>query len=178
MALLNKTFVSTAGWYVLYTMPRHEKKVYEELLSQRYVSYLPLIKYNSTWSDRQKILLKPLFPSYVFVYLDSISDYYKILAVYGVIAFIKFAGRFATVTETEIDKIKQVVSKCTNVEVCSDDVKIGERRKIMSGFFCGHDCEVIHHKGKDKIVVRIASIQQNLIAEVNISCLADYSYKE
>ncbi|MDR2805410.1 MAG: UpxY family transcription antiterminator [Dysgonamonadaceae bacterium] len=164
------------GWYVVYTKPKHENKVHQQLLADKYEAYLPLKKHHSVWSDRQKVLYKPLFPSYVFVYLDNIALYYKILKIYGTLAFIMFAGKFATVTEDEINKIKQVLAECNNIEVSSEDFSVGEKRKIMAGVFCGFDCEVIRHKGKKKILVRIDSLKQNIVAELNTSYFSNYSY--
>ncbi|MCL1937482.1 MAG: hypothetical protein FWF52_03685 [Candidatus Azobacteroides sp.] len=62
------------GWHVVYTKVRHEKKVHEELINQKYHSYLPAIRYTAKWSDRQKITEKLLFPSYVIVKESEIEQ--------------------------------------------------------------------------------------------------------
>jgi transcription antitermination factor NusG len=70
-------------------------------MAQEYISYLPLISKVSTWSDRRKMIEVPLFPSYVFVSLDDIRIYYKILQIKGVVNFIKFENQFAIVKDSE-----------------------------------------------------------------------------
>jgi transcriptional antiterminator RfaH len=54
-----------AGWYLLYTKPRHEKKVSAALTEASVNSYLPTAKKLRTWCDRKKYIDEPLFPSYV-----------------------------------------------------------------------------------------------------------------
>lgn len=57
----------TQNWYVLYTAPRAEKKVEERLRERGVECYLPLHRSPQVWSDRVKMVDKPLFISYVFV---------------------------------------------------------------------------------------------------------------
>lgn len=156
---------------MVYTKSRQEKKVYEELTLQKYISYLPLVDHLSTWSDRQKLIKKPLFPSYVFVYLKNISNYYKVLQIKGVVTFIRFEGKFAIVKESEIEQIKRVIENCSKIELLQSDIKIGEKRKILSGPLSGIECVVIDNKRKNKIIVNINALNQVLIAEVNASNL-------
>jgi transcription antitermination factor NusG len=152
------------GWYVIYTRPKYEKKVQEELVSKKYISYLPLIKKTSIWSDRRKVIDMPLFPSYVFVYLNDIRIYYKLLQIKGIVNFIKFENKFVTVKELEIERIKQIVSNCSQIKLT--DLKIGEKKTILSGPLSGLECEIIAIKGKYKIIVSFESLKQNVIAEI------------
>ena len=58
------------GWYVLYVKSRHERKVDDLLKENQLESFLPLVKTVRKWSDRNKIIQMPLFPSYVFVKIN------------------------------------------------------------------------------------------------------------
>jgi hypothetical protein len=42
------------AWYALYTKPRHEKKVYEQLLEKNIETFLPMVKTLRQWKDRRK----------------------------------------------------------------------------------------------------------------------------
>jgi transcription antitermination factor NusG len=161
---------NTSGWYVVYTNARHEKKVYEALKFQRYTAYLPLIKQVSMWSDRQKTVEKPLFPSYVFVYLKNQSNYYQVLQIKGTLTFVRFENRLALLKDTEIEKIKILIENSSNIELSPPDFKIGEKRKIRSGPLSGFDCELVSYYGKKKIIVRIESLKQDILAELKVSC--------
>jgi transcription antitermination factor NusG len=154
------------GWYVIYTKPRHEKKVFEELIRRNCTAYLPLINHFSQWSDRRKLIEKPLFPSYIFVYLDNVASYYRVLPIDGFVLFISFGGKLAMVKDSEIEAIKQLIAHCQEVELLQPNVKIGEKRKIMFGPLSGYNCETVSYKGKDKIIVRIESLHLDIMAEM------------
>ena len=74
------------GWYLIYTKPHHEKKVYTRLLERNINAFLPLTKRLRSWNDRKKYIDEPLFPSYVFIYLNDMlrmqSGYRKLLAAH------------------------------------------------------------------------------------------------
>ncbi|GHT61331.1 transcriptional antiterminator [Bacteroidia bacterium] len=159
------------GWYVIYTKPRHEKKVFEDLTLRNCTAYLPLVNHRAKWSDRRKIIEKPLFSSYVFVYLDNAASYYRVLQIDGFVMFISFAGKLAMVRDSEIETIKQLITHCHEVELVQSDIKIGEKRKIMFGPLSGYNCEAVSYRGKDKIMVRIESLRQDIMAEMAVDCL-------
>ena len=54
-------------WFVVYTIPRWEKKVALLLQQKGIEHYCPLNKVTRQWSDRRKIVVEPLFKGYVFV---------------------------------------------------------------------------------------------------------------
>jgi len=156
----------SVGWHVVYTKPRHEKKVFEELIYHKYNCYLPLIKQTSIWSDRQKIIDKPLFSSYVFVFLNNMVEYYQTLQINGAVSFIRFCNKPAIVKESEIEIIKKMIDSCSQIELAKQEIKIGEKRLIQSGPLAGFECEVVSVNGKNKILVRINSLKQNITAEL------------
>jgi len=64
-----------AGWYVIYTRPRHERKVAAELSIENIEFYLPITRVLRTWHDRKKYIDLPLFQSYIFVHLKNQEEY-------------------------------------------------------------------------------------------------------
>ena len=58
-------------WYVLYTNPKAEKKVAEQLNKIGIETYCPLVTKIQQWSDRKKKIEVPLFSSYVFVNIEE-----------------------------------------------------------------------------------------------------------
>lgn len=156
------------GWYVIYTQSRYEKKIAQKLNEQNFKVDLPFNTEVSQWSDRKKKIEKPLFSSYVFVYLDSLKDYSKAMSIDGVVLFIKFGGRLVRVLDEEINKIKIFLNHFSQVELKhSLDLNIGEIKRINSGPFENYECEIIKIDNKHKICVRIGSLQQSLLAEIH-----------
>ena len=54
-------------WFALYTRPKNEKKVTEQLVKLGIEVYCPLVTQVKQWSDRKKKVATPLISSYVFV---------------------------------------------------------------------------------------------------------------
>ena len=115
------------NWYALYTKPRAEKKVNERLQAMGVESYLPLHRAPRIWSDRVKIVDKPLFSSYIFVRCGD-PELHSLLYVYGVVRIVYYCGRPAEVRPKEIDVIRSFLKQATNCRLC-----VGEEVEILSG---------------------------------------------
>ncbi len=53
-------------WFVCHTRPRCEKKFAKLLVIEHFAHYLPLVRSVRHYPKRDRIFMKPLFPSYVF----------------------------------------------------------------------------------------------------------------
>jgi transcription antitermination factor NusG len=95
------THAAPALWHALYTKPRHEKKVADQLLDKRIDTYLPLRKILKQWSDRKKWVEEPLFKSYVFIHADA-KERQRALYTYGVLKLVQFGDEPARVRDDEI----------------------------------------------------------------------------
>ncbi len=165
------------GWHVLYVKSCQEKKVYELLLKSSLEVFLPLVKTIRKWSDRKKIILKPLFPSYIFVNIHSSFDFYKALEVTGVCSYIRFDCEYAKVRDIEINKIK-LLTECmdiTDLEVNAKLPTVGEVIRISHGPLNGLECEVLKVNNQNKILVQIDSIHQNITATIPKFYLSGFS---
>ena len=59
---------SDPKWYAIYTNPRAEKQVRDRLIEAKVEVFLPLQKTFRIWSDRKKLVERPLLhPSFVKV---------------------------------------------------------------------------------------------------------------
>src|SRR3954469_4934785 len=105
------------AWRVIYTKPRHERKVVEHLSRLEIDSFLPTIKTLRNWHDRKKYLELPLFPSYVFVYLKNSHGYYNSLSAEGVLCYVKTGKEIATVSDSIIDNIQSLINNGKEIEV-------------------------------------------------------------
>jgi transcriptional antiterminator RfaH len=59
-----------AEWFVVCTQPRAEEKAARNLTNQGFASYLPRYLRRIRHARQNKIVLRPLFPNYLFVHLD------------------------------------------------------------------------------------------------------------
>lgn len=165
------------GWHVLYVKPRHEKKVYQQLLERKIEAYLPLAQTERKWSDRTKRVVLPLFKSYVFVNIKTAMDFHTAPSVNGVYTYISFGKDYAIVRDEEIEKIKFLVSTegIEDVKIEEGFLNIGELKVIANGPLSGLECEVLQIKNKNLVNVRLGSLKQNITATVPSEFLSELS---
>jgi len=155
----------TGNWYVMYTRPNHEKKVVHHLAENNIECYLPLTRTLRQWHDRRKFIVTPVFPSYVFVYLDSWKHYHNALDHTGALYFVKTGSIMASVEKSVIESIRLAVGDGTGVEVTPQFMP-GQPVVIQEGPFTGLEGELVQHQGKDKIQVRVNLLQRSLLVTV------------
>ena len=112
-------------WFALYTRPKNEKKVTEQLVKLGIEVYCPLVTQVKQWSDRKKKVETPLISSYVFVHIEE-KDRNKVFEAFGVVRYLFWLGKPAVIRDEEIyllkDSLKEVISTFEISEIKPGDV--------------------------------------------------------
>lgn len=138
-------------WMAIYTKPRSEKKVAERLDNNAIVVYCPLQTTLKQWSDRKKKVKIPVFPSYVFVYINE-KERLSVLQDPGVLNFVYWQGKPALIKEEEIEVIREALeSNANQTEVVGDEIT------ITQGVLSGTKGKIKEIQG-NKIILTIESI--------------------
>jgi len=151
-------------WYAVYTRPRWEKKVAELLTRKKIENYCPLNKVLHQWSDRKKIVLEPLFTSYVFVLISS-EEQLAVRQTEGVINFVYWLKRPAIIRDGEIEIIKKFLNEHMNVRLEKIEVNTNDIVKIISGPLMSREGKVIEIMNRT-VKVLLPSLGYSLIAQV------------
>ena len=157
-------------WFALYTKSRTEKKVNQELIDKGIECYLPLEKKLKIWSDRKKWVEEPFIRSYIFVNIEE-PELQKALNTPGVVNVIRFSGKPAPVREEQIKIIQSVLSGNEEYELSTEIFEQGTRVEVSEGSLKGLLGEMVHHLNKYTVLVRIESINQNILIKINPSHL-------
>ena len=151
-------------WYVVYTKPRWEKKVYGLLFNRGLEVYCPLNRVRKSWSDRVKWIEEPLFKSYVFVRAGQ-DDLSAVRHVNGVLNFVYWLGKPAIVKDGDIDLIRKFLNDHKEVEVEPVELKEDARVTIRQGVLMNRQAKVVKVMNK-RVRVVIESIGYALVAVV------------
>jgi transcription antitermination factor NusG len=165
-------FVADSKWYAVYTRSRFEKKLFQNLQKSKKQAFLPLIKEKRAWSDRMKMIMVPLLPSYVFVKLPK-QDLYQIYSYPGVVRLVSFEGKPCEIREEEIGLLETIVLHGTNVK-CASSCMVGDSVKIIQGPLTGWEGKVERLCGQSRVVFQFDSIQQAISVEVNLEDIEKY----
>jgi len=152
-------------WYAVYTYPRHEKAVAEQLEAKRVEAFLPIFESRSRWKDRNVKISRPLFPGYVFTRI-TMGDRGKIVSIPSVVRILSFNGRPAEISDQEIENVRLCVGRGATLEA-HPIPKIGERVRVCSGVFEGVEGIVLDRKNKCKVIISISLIYQAVALEID-----------
>lgn len=162
-------FTDIVAWYAVYTYPRHEKVVTEQLEWKSVEVFLPTFAAERAWKDRKARLRLPLFPGYVFTRIHP-SERVKVVATPGVVRILTFNGVPASIADSEIDAIRLCVDRGGTLEK-HPFLKVGERVRVLTGAFEGLEGIVTRYKNGCKLVVSIDLIRQSVALEISAELL-------
>jgi transcription antitermination factor NusG len=144
------------NWYVLYTKPRHERKVAERLAEAGYIIYCPFQKVVRKWSDRTKVVEETLFKSYLFIQIeDHCRD--EVFTFPGTVRYLFWLRRPAIVRESEIHTIQKWLGQYDHSDIDISEIVPGDYLRITSGPFNGEQA-VLLDKTTKKAVVQLKEL--------------------
>jgi transcriptional antiterminator RfaH len=144
------------NWYVVYTKPKWEKKVAEQLEQRGIECYCPLVTQVRQWSDRKKKVELPLFNSYIFVRLTE-AERNLVFQSSGVVRYLFWLGKPAIVRDEEIATIKKWLSHPDKCEILVSSLQIGDKVILESGPFKSQQA-IVREVGKTSYVLVLESL--------------------
>jgi len=160
-----KKFV--AGWRLIYTRPNHERKVQSRLTEKKIECFLPTRKVLKEWHDRKKYVDEPLFPSYIFIYLNDMQDYYEGMNMDGCLYYVRSGKEIATVPDEIVNNIRLVNNESHDIQVTSDQYGVGRQLVINKGVLTGLACEVVKVNNKEMLLVRVDLLSRSLLVSMH-----------
>lgn len=153
------------NWYALFTRYQHEKTVALGLSNKNHDVYLPVYRAVHRWQDRDKQLLLPLFPCYVFLrgWLDR---QLQILTTPGVIHIVGWGGRPASIPDSQLDAVRQMLASGSRVE-SHPYLQCGDRVQVKSGPLTGLQGILDRKKGVTRLVVSLELLGRSAAVEID-----------
>ena len=148
------------NWFVLYTKPRQELKVVDELSKIGINSYCPTVKMIKQYSDRKKKIEKPLIPSYIMVYIEE-SKRKSVFSIPGIVRYLFWLGKPAIVHENEINIMKKHLEGVYS-SISISKLIIGQLYKISEGPLADNTGKIVEMK-KNKVKLELASLGMTVV---------------
>lgn len=164
-------------WYAVYTNPRAEKQVRDRLSESEIEVFLPLQKTYRMWSDRKKLVERPLLSSYVFVKVTPLI-FPTVYKVPGVVRFVTFEGQPASIPQKQIDNLRLLINSDAEIEISSERFEQGDSVEVIRGSLVGLTGELIKIGVQKRVVIRIDRLDQNLILKIPLTFLRKIKAKE
>ncbi|MEJ7766377.1 MAG: UpxY family transcription antiterminator [Chitinophagaceae bacterium] len=110
------------NWHIVRTKMHCEQKVVSLLTRKRVKNYCPLHEVKSDWHEWKKPMLKPLFPSFVFVYIkEELRE--EIKNTLGILNFEYWLNEPVIISPGEINTIRVILKEFHHVSVEKSAVK-------------------------------------------------------
>jgi transcription antitermination factor NusG len=156
---------SEKNWYVLYTKPRHEKKVAERLSEAGYTTYCPLYKVKRQWSDRTKVVKEPLFRSYIFIQIED-HKREEVFSFSGTLRYLFWLRKPAVVRSVEIAAIQKWLGHYDHDKLEVEDITPGTLVLITSGQFINEKA-ILLDQSRNKAVVQLKELGMQLTLDLH-----------
>jgi transcription antitermination factor NusG len=154
-----------SGWYALYTYPRHEKRIAEQIENRRLCCFLPLYRSVRRWKDRRKEIDQVLFPGYVFVQM-ALEDKLKVLQLPGVVRLVTCKGCPVPVSAGEIETLRDRLSRGAKLEP-HPYLRTGRRVRVRRGPLEGLEGVIVRRKESCRFVFSIDLIQRSVAVDID-----------
>jgi len=151
-------------WYAAYTRHQHEKSASSYLAQKGMEVLLPLYRSLSRWKDRNKEVLLPLFPGYVFV-LTDLERRVEVLRAPGVCWLVGSAGIPVAVSTHEIERVRRLTESPLSYAP-HPYLKRGDRVRVLSGPLEGMEGILIRVKKQCRVVVTMDLLRQAASVEI------------
>ena len=158
------------AWYAVYTNSRAEKRVSDRLSELGIETFLPLQKTLRQWSDRKKLVEKPLISSYVFVRIFP-REYFPVRKVDGVVKFIMIQAKPVPIPDAQIKNLRILCGSDAEVELSTDVYAQGDMVEVTVGSLTGLRGELIRVGRKHKVVIRIIQPGMNLTVDIKTNAI-------
>ena len=128
-------------------------------------AFLPTYRTRHVWKNRQTVTLDlPLFPSYLFVKLQP-RQRGTVLGVPGLLSIVGGSHSASTIAEKYIAALREGTAE--NRILPHSQPAIGDRVRIVSGWFAGFEGILAHIRSEFRVVLALESIQKSISLEVS-----------
>ncbi len=149
-------------WFAVHTKPRWEKKVARLLDNKGIENYCPLNRVVRQWSDRKKIVLEPVFKSYVFIRIEE-DKKWEVKKIDGILNYVYWLGKPAHIREEEIDIIRKFLNEFNDVSVEKKNFHVNAKVRIKQGVLMNYEGMIVEVSG-NRVIVKIDSMDLQLSA--------------
>ncbi len=162
--------MAEANWYALWVRSRQEFVTDAELGRKGIEHFLPTVTKVRAWKDRNKSVVFPLFPGYLFVRVPSRSDaFLQVVQTRGAVTLVALVPGFPTpVSPEEIISLKSMLGSGSPVELYPD-LQTGAAVRGKRGPLCGAVGMLSRRNDQHRFTVNIEllgrSVSTSILAE-------------
>jgi transcription antitermination factor NusG len=153
-------------WFAVHVWSGREHLCAKHLQQRGYEVFLPCIRERRRWSDRIKVVDRPLFPGYVFCRF-GVDVLGKIITVPGVIRIVGDDHGPSAIPAQEIEAVRRIVDAQLSAEPWPAPSLVGQQVLIELGPLRGITGTVLVVKNRRRLVVSVGLVPQAIAVEID-----------
>jgi transcription antitermination factor NusG len=152
-------------WFAVQVWSGREHLCAKHLLMKGYEVFLPCLRERRRWSDRIKLVDRPLFAGYVFCRIDN-NVAGKIVTAPGALRIVGDDHGPSPIPAHEIDAIRRIVETRLSAEPWPASL-VGQKVRIELGPLRGITGTVLVVKNRRRLVVSVGLLPQAIAVEID-----------
>ena len=145
-------------WFCLKAKPRQEAVAVQNLRAIGIGELVfPRLRRTRRGHDKNKVVVEPLFPGYLFARFDPLEFQATIRSTRGVLHLVSRAGRPVDVEQAVIDELNALGPEAI-LSILDEELKIGAKARVIRGIFTGSEGEIIRLATPEKRIALLLSI--------------------
>ncbi len=141
-------------WYLVYSKPRREGLAKANLERQGFKAYLPLTRRPRQRAGRRILRIEPLFPRYLFIHLDPVTDNWApIRFTLGVTKIVRFGMEPALVPPNLVETLMARIDSSGIQNVPPEEFQKGSRVRISEGPMMGYEAIFLAKTSRECVLV-------------------------
>ncbi len=157
-------------WYAVYTQPNAEIKAAEHLARQGYAAYLPRYRRHVRHARAQALVLRPLFPRYLFVGLDRLAQRWRpIRSTVGVVGLVSSADEPVPVAAEIVDALRRRESEgAFDLISPAQHLRAGDAIRVTRGAFADLVGRFLGAADDERVFILLDLLGRSVRAEVPV----------
>ncbi len=130
-------------WFCIKSKPRQEAVAVRNLKAVGDIDiFFPRIRRTRRGHEKNKEVIEPLFPGYIFVKFNPEDSQGTVKSTRGVLHLVSKNGKAVDVDHKVIDELK-ALGPDGILSMLDEELKVGAKIKVIRGIFAGSEGEVL-----------------------------------
>ena len=130
-------------WFCLKSKPRQEAVAVRNLKAVGEIDiFFPRIRRTRRGHEKNKEVIEPLFPGYIFVKFNPEDSQGTVKSTRGVLHLVSKGGKAVDVENKVIEELKALGPEGI-LSMLDEELKVGAKIKVIRGIFAGSEGEVL-----------------------------------
>lgn len=152
------TEIAQPSWFCLKAKPRQEAVAVQNLRALGEIEIVfPRLRRTRRGHEKNKLVIEPLFPGYLFARFDPAEFQTTIRSTRGVLHLVSRAGRPVDVAQAVIDELNALGPDAI-LSLLDEELKVGAKARVIRGIFTGSEGEVIRLESPQKRIALLLAI--------------------